>query len=86
MDELGLKIRGESNGKRIEMSCDHHSGILYAVPSASSWVCSQDMLHIHALVGFFNDIQALDSIDIRNMMQKWGLYYRSEDRGSVHHG
>ena len=85
MDGLGLKIRGGDNGKRIEMSCGHHRGVLYAVPSESSWVCSQDLLHIHALAGFFSDMHALDSTDVREIMQRWGLYYRSEDLDATHY-
>lgn len=61
---------------RVEMCCPHQRGLLYIVPSEGSWVCSPEHLHAHALAGFLKELVALDSPEVRGLMQRWGLYFR----------
>ncbi len=76
MGELGLVVKSDSGGKRIEMECPHQNGLLYVVPSEASWVCSEDLLHAHALAGFFRQLGELEDSRVSELMQRWGLYYR----------
>ena len=77
MSGYGLEVKGGMGSKRIEMACEHQSGVLYAVPGESSWVCSPELLHVHAIAGFLGELDKLDSAEVREAMQRWGLYYRS---------
>lgn len=76
MNSMGMKIRGESGTKRIELVCEHQNGLLYVVPSDASWVCSGEFLHVHALAGFLRELVNLDEPKVKQAMQRWGLYYR----------
>ncbi len=77
MQEFGLTIREGTGGKRLEMQCEHQNGLLYIVPSEASWVCSEELMHAHALAGFFRQLSELNDPRIKELMQRWGLYYRS---------
>jgi hypothetical protein len=65
------------NNSRIELICPHQNGITYVVPSESNWVCSDELKVSHSLAGFFNDISNIDDAKILSIMQKWGIYYRT---------
>ena len=77
MPEFGLNIKQDTGGKRIEVQCEHQNGLLYVVPSEASWVCSEDLLHAHALAGFFTQLMELDDQRVKEIMQRWGLYFRA---------
>ena len=79
MAEHGLIIKQDTGGKRLEMQCEHQNGLLYVVPGDSSWVCSEELRHAHALAGFFRELMELDDDRVQGLMQKWGLYYRPRD-------
>ncbi len=76
MADLGLTVKHDSDGKRIEMQCEHQNGLVYVVRGEASWVCSDELLHAHALAGFFRDLVELDDERISDVMQRWGIYYR----------
>ena len=76
MAEHGLIVKQDTGGKRVEMQCEHQNGLLYVVPGDSSWVCSEELRHAHALAGFFRQLMELDDDRVEGLMQKWGLYYR----------
>ena len=76
MAEYGLIVNQGSGGVRVEMQCEHQNGLLYVVPGDSSWVCSDELRHAHALAGFFRELMELDDDRVQGLMQKWGLYYR----------
>ena len=76
MGTYGLAVKGESGSKRIELQCEHHNGLLYVVPSEASWVCSDELLHVHALAGFLKQLAQLDDPQVNEAMQRWGLYFR----------
>ena len=87
MGGLGLEVKGESGSKRIELQCEHQNGILYVVPATGSWVCSPELLHVHAVAGFLKQLVELNDPQVKDAMQRWGLYYRekplaSDDRGT----
>jgi hypothetical protein len=77
MENSGITIHGENNGRRIEMKCEHKNGLIYIVPSESNWVCSTEFMPAHALAGLFSDLSSLEEQKIYTIMQKWGIYYRS---------
>ena len=76
MTEFGLNVKHDSNGKRIEVQCKHQNGVIYVVPSETSWVCTDDLLHAHAVAGFFKQLVALDDPRVQEIMQRWGVYFR----------
>ena len=76
MGDLGLHVKHDTGGKRIEIQCTHQNGLLYIVPSEASWVCSEELLHVHALAGFFGQLTELDDQRISEIMERWGLYFR----------
>ena len=77
MAEFGLTVKQGSGGKRLEMQCSHQNGLLYVIPGDGSWVCSQELMHAHALAGFFRELVELNDDRLHQLMQRWGLYYRS---------
>ena len=76
MAEFGLKVKHDTVGKRLEIQCAHQNGLLYVVPSEASWVCSDELLHVHALAGFLTQLSALNDVRVKEIMQRWGLYFR----------
>lgn len=76
MNASGLDIKGASGSRRVEVGCQHQRGMLYMVRAERSWVCSDDMLHAHALAGFFKQIAASDEPTVKEAMRQWGLYFR----------
>ena len=62
---------------RVQVSCPHQSGLIYVVPSERSWVCTDELRPAHALAGFFREMIALDDPRVADLMQQWGIYYRS---------
>jgi hypothetical protein len=76
MAEFGLTLKSDTGSKRIELQCEHQNGLLYVVPSEASWVCSEELLHAHALAGFFRQVTELNDPRVKELMQRWGIYYR----------
>ena len=76
MPDYGLKVKQDTGGKRLEIQCAHQNGLLYVVPSEASWVCSEELLHVHAMAGFFRQLAELDDQRVHELMQRWGLYFR----------
>ncbi|MBI4299403.1 MAG: hypothetical protein HY666_06560 [Chloroflexi bacterium] len=72
----GLTIKQDTGGKRLEMQCQHQNGLLYIVPSEASWVCPQEHLHAHALVGFLKELVDLKDERVKALMARWGIYFR----------
>ena len=80
MADLGMNVREGSGGaKRVELQCDHQNGLIYVVSAEGNWVCADDLIHAHALAGFFKEMTDLGDKRIRTLMQKWGIYFRSRD-------
>ena len=76
MPNFGLTVKHGSDAKRIELQCEHQNGLVYVVRAESSWVCSEDLLHAHALAGFLRELTDLNDPRITAAMQRWGIYYR----------
>ena len=82
-----LSVKGDTGSKWIALECEHQSGVLYVVPAESSWVCSDDLLPVHALAGFFRQLKELEDLAVDEAMQSWGLYYRAREIDSEgYHG
>ena len=76
MTTTGLEIIPGNDMIRIKAVCEHQRGLIYVVPAERSWVCDQEYLPAHALAGFFRELSALDSPEVRGLMQQWGIYFR----------
>ena len=74
---LGITVKTGPDLGRVQVSCQHQSGLIYVVPGERSWVCSDELRPAHALAGFFREMIALDDPRVANLMQQWGIYYRS---------
>ena len=72
----GMNVTPGEGMTRIQVSCDHQSGLIYVVPAERSWVCSQENIPAHALAGFFRELVALKHPSVQGLMQQWGIYYR----------
>ena len=76
MADSGLNIIPGNDMTRIQVSCEHQSGLIYVVPAERSWVCSSERLPAHAMAGFFRELMALQQPAVHQLMQDWGIYYR----------
>ena len=72
----GLRVTPGEGMTRIQVTCEHQSGLLYMVPADRSWVCSEENIPAHALAGFFRELVALRQPAVQELMQQWGIYYR----------
>lgn len=86
MPDYGLNVKHDTGGKRLEIQCAHQNGLLYVVPSEASWVCSEDLLHAHAMAGFFRQLTELNDQRVEELMQRWGLYFRERPLAIDDHG
>ena len=73
----GVTIKEGTGDTRVDIQCNHQSGVLYVVPAEASWVCQPENIHAHALAGFLRELVELDDPRVRELMQRWGLYYRA---------
>ena len=76
MAEHGVTVNQGTDMTRIQVSCQHQSGLIYVVPAERSWVCDAEKLSAHALAGFFRELVALNHPGVRDLMGQWGIYYR----------
>ena len=83
MPQFGLTVKQDTGGKRVELQCEHQNGLLYVVPSEASWVCSEELMHAHAIAGFFGQLMELNNAEVKELMQRWGLYYRTRPLASL---
>lgn len=72
----GLFVKQGKEGSRVEVGCEHQSGIIYTAPGQMSWVCSDDLRHVHSLAGFFSELTRLNNPEVTRLMQRWGVYFR----------
>ena len=73
----GVTIKGGTGDTRVDIQCNHQSGMLYVVPAEASWVCQPENIHAHALAGFLRELVELGDARVQELMQRWGLYYRA---------
>lgn len=76
MGSNGITITPSENMTRIQVTCEHQSGLIYVVPAERSWVCTPQRMPAHALAGFFRELVNLKDDRVAALMQDWGLYYR----------
>ena len=76
MPELNLPMQLGNDMCRIPVTCSHQSGLIYIVPGEHSWVCSPEEMPRHALAGFFRELVKLNNLQVEELMQGWGIYYR----------
>ena len=73
----GLTVKISRDMARVQVTCPHQSGLIYAIPGERSWVCTDDLRPAHAIAGFFRELIALKDPRVESLLQQWGLYYRS---------
>ncbi len=73
----GITVKTGEEMARVQVTCPHQSGLIYAVPGDRSWVCSDELRPAHAIAGFFRELIALKDPRVESLLQQWGLYYRS---------
>ena len=73
----GVTIKKGAGDTRVDIQCNHQSGMLYVVPAEASWVCQPENIHAHALAGFLRELVELGDVRVQELMQRWGLYYRA---------
>ena len=73
----GITVKTGADMARVQVTCPHQSGLIYAVPGDRSWVCTDELRPAHAMAGFFRELIALKDPRVESLMQEWGLYYRS---------
>ena len=76
MAEHGMTITASDDMTRIQVKCEHQSGLIYVVPAERSWVCAPESMPGHALAGFFRELAALNDRSVQDLMGQWGIYYR----------
>ena len=76
MADTGITVKSSEGMTRVQVTCEHQSGLIYVVPASRSWVCSEELIPAHALAGFFRELVALKHGPITELMQDWGIYYR----------
>ena len=76
MAEHGMTITASDDMTRIQVTCEHQSGLIYVVPAERSWVCKLESMPGHALAGFFRELAALNDRSVQDLMGQWGLFYR----------
>ena len=73
----GVTVKASEDMARVQVTCPHQSGLIYAVPGERSWVCSDELRPAHAMAGFFRELIALKDPRVESLLHQWGLYYRS---------
>ena len=76
MEDHGITLTPSEDMTRIQVTCEHQSGLIYIVPADRSWVCSQGMIPAHALAGFFRELVQLKDPQVQGLMGQWGIFYR----------
>ena len=76
MSNNGMTITPSDDMTRIQVTCQHQSGLLYVVPAERSWVCTPEQVPAHALAGFFRELVNLNDQRVAALMQDWGIYFR----------
>ena len=82
MESFGLSVKGMSGSKRLELQCEHQNALVYVVPGEGSWVCSEELLHVHTLAGFLDELVQLNDPRVKDIMRKWGIYFRKRHLSS----
>ena len=76
MEGYGFAIKQGQDMTRLHLRCTHQHGLVYFVPAEKSWVCSPERIPAHALAGFFGELMGLKDANVKDIMQRWGLYFR----------
>ena len=76
-DGPGFTVYPGRGQVRIELECQHQHGLVYVTEGAEmNWVCSNRRRPAHSLAGFFKELTELKDARVRELMQRWGLYFR----------
>ncbi len=76
MKGKGVIVKQGEDMTRIQLKCPHQNGLLYFVPTEKSWVCSPESTYVHALAGFFGELMSRKDARVKDIVQRWGLYFR----------
>ena len=73
----GITVTQGTGGSRVAFQCKHQNALVYVTRSEASWVCSDELLHVHGIAGFLKDLTAMEIPQVEEAMRKWGVYYRA---------
>lgn len=75
--QAGIEVQDQNGGSLMKMRCPHLNATLYVIPSPGNWVCSDHLRPGHGLAGFMKELTALENPQVKELMQRWGLYFRT---------
>ena len=66
----------------LELSTKHLNGNLYFVKTEKNWVADNDSIYVHSLIGFFSELNLSDDNKSKELMNEWGISFRSNSKDS----
>jgi len=82
MSETKFDLNISKDMNLLELSTKHVDGNLYFVKTEKNWVADNDSIYVHSLIGFFSELNLLDDNVTKELMNKWGISFRSDSKES----
>ena len=82
MTETKFDINISKDMNLLELSTKHVDGNIYFVKTKKNWVADNDSIYIHSLIGFFAELNLLDDNVTTELMNEWGISFRSNSKKS----
>jgi hypothetical protein len=72
----GISFKPSEEQLQVTLECPHQHGRLYIVGSEMNWICRASRRPAHSLAGFFGELGELENERVKELMKRWGMYYR----------
>ena len=82
MSETKFDLNISKDMNLLELSTKHVDGNLYFVKTENNWVADNDSIYVHSLIGFFSELNLLDDNVTKELMNEWGISFRSNSKES----
>ncbi|HIB35036.1 MAG TPA: hypothetical protein EYO26_01155 [Dehalococcoidia bacterium] len=82
MSETKFDLNISKDMNLLELSTKHVDGNLYFVKTEKNWVADNDSIYVHSLIGFFSELNLLDDNVTKELMNEWGISFRSNSKES----
>jgi hypothetical protein len=82
MSETKFDLNISKDMNLLELSTKHVDGNLYFVKTEKNWVADNDSIYVHSLIGFFSELNLLDDNVTKELMNEWGISFRSTSKES----
>ena len=82
MSETKFELNISKDMNLLELSTKHVDGNLYFVKTEKNWVADNDSIYVHSLIGFFSELNLLDDNVTKELMNEWGISFRSTSKES----